>query len=116
MPIFRIVYVEDDTFAPRTLTAAFPDCAAAEIEMARHGHRVAHIAEMRSGESAGDPITVPMVPDDKSGEIPIAPPVPGRRVPATGARPLLGIPAYDIAGVAVIAAGIVMAGAAFLLF
>lgn len=113
MPTFRIVYIDDDTFAPRMLTAAFADRATAEIAMAKHGHRVVHLAEMRAGETAADPIPIAMAPesDGRPGaEKPLAP----ERVTAT--QPLLGLPRYDLAGVAVIVAGIAMAGAAYLLF
>lgn len=110
MPTFRIVYVDDDTFAPRTLTAAFPDRAAVEIAMAKHGHRVVHIAEMRAGESAADPIEMPMSAKDEPGK------APADRERETATQPLLGLPRYDLAGVAVVAAGIAMAGAAYLLF
>jgi hypothetical protein len=111
MPTFRIVYIDDDTFAPRTLTAAFPDRAIAEIAMARHGHRVVHIAEMRSGESAGDPVSVAMAPEADQG----ATAMPGEPARAPVPR-MLGLPAYDLAGAAVIAAGLAVAGAALLLF
>jgi hypothetical protein len=110
MPIFRIVYIDDDTFAPRTLTAAFPDRAAVEIAMAKHGHRVAHVAELRAGESAADPIAVPMVAaDDRDMRRP-----PAARAPER--PPLLGLPRYDLAGVAVVAVGFAIASAAFFLF
>jgi hypothetical protein len=110
MPVFRIVYIDDDTFAPRTLTAAFPSRAAVEIAMAKHGHRVAHIAELGAGESAADPIEISIA----SGEGPAA-----RRpadVPARAAQQVLGLPRYDLAGAAVVVVGFAIAGAAFLLF
>jgi len=106
MPTFRIVYIDDDTFTPRTLTAAFSDRAAAEIEMARHGHRIVHIVPMRSGETARDPIRVPMVPETEESALPERPAYRG------AAQPLLGILAHDLAGVAVIAAGLAAAGVA----
>ncbi len=65
MPTFRIVYVEDETFAPRTLTAAFPDRAAAEITMARHGHRIVQIAEVGHRESVADPIRIAVVAEKR---------------------------------------------------
>lgn len=111
MPIFRIVYIDDDTFAPRTLTAAFADRAAAEIAMARHGHRVVHMAEMGAGESAADPVRIPMAGERMvSGASESAAqdrPVPATRVP-------FGLIRYDLAGVA--AVGIMVAGVAYLLF
>ena len=113
MPTFRIVYIEDDTFAPRTLTAAFADRVAAEIEMAKHGHRIVHIAEMRADERASGPIVVGMAKAADAGTAPAASGAPAR---ATPVQPLLGLPRYDLAGVAVIAAGFVVAGAAYLLF
>jgi len=113
MPTFRIVYIDDDTFAPRTLTAAFPDRLAAEIAMARHGHRIVHIADTRVGETAAAPIDVAMAPQSAAsgGRKP-------RREPArvTATQPLLGLPRYDLAGLVVVAAGIAFAGAAILLF
>jgi hypothetical protein len=115
MPTFRIVYIDDDTFAPRTLTAAFPDRAAIEIAMAKHGHRVVHIAELRAGESAADPIEIAMsgvAEPREQGARDSAGPSEG----ASAARPLLGLPRYDLAGVAVVAVGVVIAGAALLLF
>jgi len=113
MPTFRIVYIDDDTFAPRTLTAAFADRAAAEIEMARHGHRVVHLAEMRVGETAADPVSVPMA---AASDASLMSPQPNPQARITATQPLLGLPRYDLAGVAVVAAGIAMAGAAYLLF
>lgn len=111
MPTFRIVYIEDDTFAPRTLTAAFADRAAAEIEMAKHGHRVVHIAEMRAGERAFDPVTVAMAPASDATKVPARHDAPER---ITATQPLLGLPRYDLAAVAVVMAGIAVA--AYLLF
>jgi hypothetical protein len=113
MPTYRIVYIDDDTFAPRTLTAAFPSRAAVEIAMAKHGHRVVHIADMKVGENAADPIELAM---PLEGEKPSASERLPRRAPATATHPLLGLPRYDLAGVAVVAAGIAVAGAAYLLF
>ncbi len=113
MPTFRIVYIDDDTFRPRTLTAAFPDRATAEIAMAKHGHRVAHIAELGAGELPTGPVAVRMAPDaeqelarDKLG----APERANAR--AIAAQPLLGRPRHDLAGVAIVAAGLAVAGAA----
>ena len=113
MPTYRIVYIDDDTFAPRTLTAAFPSRAAVEIAMAKHGHRVVHIAEMRAGESAADPIEVAMPAESAK---PAADATSPGRAPATPTHWMLGLPRYDLAGVAVVAAGIAVAGAAYLLF
>ncbi len=122
MPTFRIVYIDDDTFAPRTLTAAFPHRAAAEIAMAKHGHRVVHIAELKLGESAADPISVAMADNDGAacgvsarGAAGDAIRKPREREPASVTPSLLGLPVYDLAGVAVVAAGIALAGAAILL-
>jgi hypothetical protein len=112
MPTYRIVYIDDDTFAPRTLTAAFPSRAAVEIAMAKHGHRVAHIVEMRSGESAADPIEIAMLPESEKPDMGEALP---RHGPAAPTRWMLGLPRFDLAGV-VVAAGIAVAGAAYLLF
>jgi hypothetical protein len=113
MPTFRIVYIDDDTFAPRTLTAAFADRAAAEIEMAKHGLRVVHLAEMHAGETAADPIVIPMA---AACDVSLLPARPRTQERVTATQPLLGLPRYDLAGVAVVAAGIAMAGAAYLLF
>lgn len=113
MPTFRIVYIDDDTFRPRSLTAAFADRAAAEIEMARHGHRVVHLAEMRVGETAADPVSVPMAAASKARLLTLQPET---RERITATQPLSGLPRYDLAGVAVVAAGIAVAGAAYLLF
>ena len=113
MPTYRIVYIDDDTFAPRTLTGAFPNRTAVEIAMAKHGHRVVHIAEMRVGEKAADPIEIAM---PAGGEIPATTEASPRREPAARAHWMLGLPRYDLAGVAVVAAGIAVAGAAYLLF
>src|SRR5262245_58440013 len=108
MPVFRIVYIDDETFLPRTLTVAFPNRAAVEIAMARHGHRVVHIAELGVGEGAADPIKIPIV--GASGERePRA-----EREPATWPR--LGLPRYDLAGAVVVAVGVALAGAAYFLF
>jgi hypothetical protein len=109
MPTFRIVYIDDDTFAPRTLTAAFPDRAAAEVAMAKHGHRVVHVAQMRAGENAADPVRIAMPAEaDRDAA--------GLAAHRPEARTLLGLRHYDLAGVAVAAVGIAVAGAAFLLF
>lgn len=113
MPIFRIVYIDDDTFAPRALTAAFPDRAAAEIAMAKHGHRIAHIAEMGAGECERGPVAIPMAPACDAA----APPArPGESGHARAPQTLIGLPAYDLAGAFVVVAGIAIAGAALLLF
>lgn len=108
MPIFRIVYVDDDTFAPRTLTAAFANRTAAEIAMAKHGHRVVHMAELGPGESAVAPARIAMA----GGAEPKA----ARESPAHHApRPLLERFRDDLAGVATVL-GIIAVGAAFLIF
>jgi hypothetical protein len=109
MPVFRIVYIDDDTFAPRTLTAGFASRAAAEVAMAKHGHRVVHIVELRAGERAADPIEVPIAMGEArdSGE--------ALHASARATRPMLGWPRYDLAGAAVVAVGFAIAGAAFLL-
>lgn len=111
MPVFRIVYIDDDTFAPRTLSAAFADRAAAEIAMAKHGHRVVHIAVLGAGESPRDPIAVPMAPGCDASRA--QPRESGR---ATAPQPPARLPSYDIAGAAVVAVGIAVAGAVLLLF
>jgi hypothetical protein len=113
MPTFRIVYIVDDTFAPRTLTAAFADRAAAGIEMAKHGRRVLHLAEMRVGEMPADPVSIPMAAASDAGFMPLKSEM---RERVTATQPLLGLPRYDLAGVAVVAVGIAVAGAAYLLF
>jgi hypothetical protein len=106
MPIFRIVYIDDDTFAPRTLTAAFANRAAAEVAMAKHGHRVVHMAELGPGESAADPVRISLT----GGEPPSALEAPARHAP----RPLLCRLRDDLAGVATVL-GIVVVGAALLI-
>ncbi len=108
MPIFRIVYIDDDTFAPRTLTAAFANRTAAEITMAKHGHRVVHISDLGPGESATDPVRIAMA---DGAEAPAAHEAPVR--PAS--RPLLRRLRDDLAGVATVA-GIVAIGAVLLIF
>jgi hypothetical protein len=113
MPTFRIVYIDDDTFRPRTLTASFADRAAAEIAMAKHGHRVVHVVELRADESPDDPVAVPIVPGSNAGGA-TAPRAASER--ARAPRPLLGLPRYDLAGVTVFAAGIAVAISAILLF
>jgi hypothetical protein len=111
MPVFRIVYIDDDTFAPRTLTAAFADRAAAEAAMARHGHRIVHMAQMRDGESAADPVRIPMAGGRASpGEAAAA----RRDTPTAAPRMPFGLAKLGLAGVA--AAGIMVAGVAILLF
>jgi hypothetical protein len=67
---------------------------------------------MRSHESPSDPIAVAMVAEAKSQRVQAAPGKPAR----SALQPRLGLPAYDLAGVAVIAVGIAVAGAAFFLF
>lgn len=106
MRTYRIVYIDDDTFAPRTLTAAFANREAAEIAMARHGHRIVHLAEMRVGERATDPIGI---------EIACGPDRPGVGARAPIRRMArLALARHSIAGLAV-ALGIVAAGAAYLM-
>ena len=111
MPTFRIVYIDDDTVASRTLTAAFADRAAAEIAMAKHGHRVVHAVQIGAGEQAKDPIRIPVSEEGQDRVADAAMPRPER---APAARTLFGPPRYDLAGVAV--AVVAVAGAAFLLF
>lgn len=108
MPIFRIVYIDDDTFAPRTLTAAFANRAAAEIAMARHGNRVVHMSELGPGERATDPVPIAMA---GGAGAPAAREAPARPAP----RPLLERLRRDLAGVATVA-GIVAIGAVLLIF
>lgn len=83
--------------------------------MAKHGHRVVHITELRAGESAADPIEIAMSGVAEPREQ-TAPNAAGPREGASAARTLLGLPRYDLAGVAVLAVGVVIAGAALLLF
>ena len=68
---------------------------------------------MRAGETAADPVSVPMAAASDATRV-FPQPNPQERITAT--QPLLGLPRYDLAGVAVVAAGIAMAGAAYLLF
>lgn len=63
MPAFRLVYVQDEIGRPETLTADFKSRAEAVAALATRGLRVLHIAELRAGESASDPIVVPMAAD-----------------------------------------------------
>lgn len=81
--------------------------------MAKHGHRVAHIAAMRARETAADPVAVAMAEPPRAAADPPAEGAPER---IAAPEPLPGLPRYDLAGVAVVAAGIAMAGAAILLF
>ena len=106
MRTYRIVYIDDDTFAPRALTAAFASRAAAEVAMAQHGHRIVHLAEMRIDERATDPIGI---------EIACGPdrPAVGTRAP-TRRTASLALARHGIAGLAA-ALGIVAAGAAYLM-
>ena len=108
MPIFRLVYIDDDTFAPRTLTAAFADRAAAEIAMARHGHRVVHVAELGAGECAADPVRIAMAVSAGSPKSPMPPAAPTAPLPARGAW-------RDGLGGAAAVLGIVVVGVAFLI-
>lgn len=109
MPIFRIVYIDDDTFTPRCLTAEFPDRAAAEIAMARHGHRVVHLAALAAAESAADPIRIAISDASAPHEIAIAPA--RERAPRRFA-----FRRDDLAGAAVAVAGLAAFGAAIFLF
>ena len=109
MPTFRIVYVEDDTFAPRTLTASLADRSAAEIAMAKHGHRIVHIAALDAGASAADPIRVAMAAARPRADD-VAP-----HEPAPAAPQRLGLARYDLAGAAIAVAGLAAAGVAYFL-
>ena len=108
MRTYRIVYIDDDTFAPRTLTAAFASRAAAEGEMAKHGHRVVHIAETRAGERATDPVRVEIAGDPNP---PHEEACAARQTTRRTAR--VALARHSIAGL-VAAIGIVAAGAAYL--
>lgn len=112
MPVFRIVYIDDDTFAPRTLSAAFADRAAAEIAMAKHGHRIVHVAELGAGESLRDPVAVAMAPECDAS----AARSPAAEDARVDAAPRVRFASYDLAGAAAVAAGIALLGAALLLF
>lgn len=107
MPTFRIVYIDDDTFAPRSLTAEFPDRAAAEIALAKHGLRVVHIAPLTAGETAVDPVRIAMAAAQVAA--PRGPHMPDERRRRT-------LPRYDLAGAGVALVGLAVAGVAFLLF
>jgi hypothetical protein len=121
MPVFRIVYIDEVSLRPHTLTEEFPSRAAAQAALERRGHRIAHVAEMRPGESVTDPIVVPMAgasavraPGAIAGA---ALSFSGERRPASaGLLPALGLPIYDIAAVGVVVAGALMASAALVLF
>ena len=52
MPTYRIVYIDDDTFAPRTLTAAFPNRTAVEIAMASAATAAPREAQIPSAATA----------------------------------------------------------------
>lgn len=110
MPTFRIVYVEDDTFAPRTLTASFHDRATAEIAMAKHGHRVVHIAALDAGESPADPVRIEMAAAASRPEAAAF----ARRERAAPHR--VGLARFDLAGAAIAVVGLAAAGAAIFLF
>lgn len=113
MPTFRIVYIDDDTFAPRSLTADFPDRAAAEIAMAKHGHRVVHVAALEAGARVTDPILIAM--PAAAARIDPRPAGPCReQAPAVPKGPIL--PRYDLAGAAVAVVGLAVAGVALFLF
>jgi hypothetical protein len=116
MPVYRIVYTDDDSFRPRTLTAEFPSRPAAEAAMAKHGHRIAHIAEMGLGESIADPVVVPMASGATSCAGTSFTRECRERLRASAPQPLLGLPIYDLAAVMVVIAGAAMASAALLLF
>ena len=116
MPVFRIVYVDTDhaddaNMSLRTLTAAFEKRATAEAAMAKHGHRIAHLAEMGPTESVSNPVTVPI-----AGGFMASPPRHRVEARASATYPFFGLPRYDLAAMAVAAAGAVMAGAAIWLF
>jgi hypothetical protein len=115
MPTFRIVYIDtdriDDTgFTVRTLTATFPDRASAEDAMARHGHRIAHLAELGAGETVRD---APVLRIEEGAAILDEPARPARRARARWTR---AVPVQDLAAAALVAAGAVMACVAVWLF
>lgn len=60
MPAFRLVYVQDEIGRPETVTADFKNRADAAAALAARGLRVLHVAELCAGESASDPVLVPM--------------------------------------------------------
>jgi hypothetical protein len=115
MPIFRIVYIDtdyvgDESLRPRTLTAAFADRAAAEAAMAKHGLRIAYIAEAGRDAGGSELATIPMAGDSPpQAPVPIPPAVGERNSVAT-------LPRYDLAAWTVVVAGAAMVGAAFWLF
>ena len=116
MPVFRIVYIDTDrtddaNIKLRTLTAAFENRATAEAAMAKHGHRIAHLAEMGQAESLSDPVTLSIASGFTA--------IPRRHRDderASATHPFLGMPRYDLAAMAVVIAGAMMTGAAIWLF
>jgi len=70
MPAFRLVYVQDEIGRPETVTADFKSRADAVAALAARGLRVLHVAELRAGESASDPVVVPMAADAVAPERP----------------------------------------------
>lgn len=60
MPAFRLVYVQDEIGRPETVTADFTSRADAVAALAARGLRVLHVAALRAGESASDPVVVSM--------------------------------------------------------
>lgn len=91
--------------------------------MARHGHRIAHIAEIDPGEAVSDlidlPVSGPKGANAPSGVRPAALSFSRERRegPRTASpQPALGLPIYDLAAVGVVIAGAAMASLALLLF
>lgn len=116
MPIFRIVYIDSDCIDDartglRTLTAEFENRATAEAAMAKHGHRIARLAEIGRGESRSHPVTVPIASGFAASRSRLR--VEAR---ASSTHPCFGLPRYDLAALAVVFAGAVMTGAAIWLF
>ena len=116
MPVFRIVYIDTDhaddaNVSVRTLTAAFEDRATAEAAMAKHGHRIAHLAELGQAESISDPVKLKI-----AGGFTAIPRRHRDDERASAVHPFIGLPRYDLAAMAVVIAGAMMTGAAIWLF
>jgi len=112
MPIFRIVYIDSDCIDDartglRTLTAAFENRATAEAAMAKHGHRIAHLAEIGRGESLSDPAASGFTSSRSRLQVEAC---------ASATHPYFELPRYDLAALAVIFVGAAMTGAAIWLF
>lgn len=58
MPALRIAFVSEETGRIETITAGFASRDEALAALSAAGFRVLHIAEMRPGECARDPISV----------------------------------------------------------